>query len=252
MNRLDLNLTGKRPFPAPPDPSPSPSNLTNAAKRSCPNPSPKQRFPRFRARQKLFIAEKKFWDTIVTLEDFHLLTDLNNQCLEHNVSYSFCSTSLPPPSTRWFDQRIQAFHTLKKCRWFISATSINISSEKFLGTPRIEPGNFVLVPKVSGGGGTAGRAISFHTRGHQFEFRQQSWTFSTYCFWKKTRVKEKRFNVQTRRLLWKKDLIFGALTVNRAEISVVSKLELIILVLVVQAHFIFFFDLHWLMLAVHL
>ena len=52
----------------------------------------------------------------------------------------FCSTSLlPAASTRWFDQHIQSFPHSKKCRRLISATSMNNSSEKFLGTQRIEP-----------------------------------------------------------------------------------------------------------------
>ena len=52
----------------------------------------------------------------------------------------FGSTSLPPASTWWFDQCIQAFLLSKKCGRLISATSMNNSSEKFLGKLRKEPG----------------------------------------------------------------------------------------------------------------
>ena len=50
----------------------------------------------------------------------------------------FCSTSLPPTSTRWFDQHIQAFPYSKVCRRLISATS-RIKKRK-LGMLRIKPG----------------------------------------------------------------------------------------------------------------
>ena len=45
----------------------------------------------------------------------------------------FCSTSSPLTGTKWSDQCIRAFPPSKKCQ-----RNIN-NSEKFLGTPRIEP-----------------------------------------------------------------------------------------------------------------
>ena len=51
----------------------------------------------------------------VTCEEFYTLdVELRNL---------FCSSSLPPNSTRWFVQRIQVFPHSKKCRQFISAPS---------------------------------------------------------------------------------------------------------------------------------
>ena len=54
----------------------------------------------------------------------------------------FCSTSLPLTSTRWFDQHIQAFHTLRSAVYKSRQHQEWISSEKFvrMGMPRIEPG----------------------------------------------------------------------------------------------------------------
>ena len=53
-----------------------------------------------------------------------------------------CSTSLPLTSTRWFDQHIQAFHTLRSAVYKSRQHQEWISSEKFvrMGMPRIEPG----------------------------------------------------------------------------------------------------------------
>ena len=57
-----------------------------------------------------------------------------------SFSVFFGNTSLPRASTRWLDQRIQAFLHSKKCCWVISVkTRMNHSSEKFFITPRIDP-----------------------------------------------------------------------------------------------------------------
>ena len=50
------------------------------------------------------------------------------------------STSLPQTSSRWFDQHTRTFPHSKKCRQLISATSMIILPNKFLGMSRIEPG----------------------------------------------------------------------------------------------------------------
>ena len=59
------------------------------------------------------------------------VTHSSSYCIYKDV---FSSTSMPPDSTSWFDQCIQAFPHPKNCCRLISATLMKKNSEKFLET----------------------------------------------------------------------------------------------------------------------
>ena len=66
----------------------------------------------------------ELWLVVLPLWNYSQSKRLLDTLVPHTgCSYNlFCSTNLPPTSTRWFDQRINTPHS-KECRQLISATS---------------------------------------------------------------------------------------------------------------------------------